>query len=91
MIKFYTKTGGISILSVLILGIIVILVLGYFHIGLKVVVENGDAQGKIHYHYLDLGKVGENLWNNYLKQPASRLWNEVFVNFFGKTTSRVFQ
>ena len=72
------KKGGISILGIIIFAIIVILVLGYFHISVRTVVNNPTSQDNINYV-----KGGtESFWDEYLAQPASYLWNDVWVNIF---------
>ena len=72
------KKGLISIIGVLILGVIIILVLGYFHINLQAVVDSPDTQGNIHY----IGGAISDFWNTYLAKPASYLWNDVFIKIF---------
>lgn len=72
------KNGGISILGILFLTVILILVLSYFNISLKAVVENPNTQNNINY----VGGTGKSLWNDYLKKPVSYLWNDVFVKIF---------
>ena|SRR3989344_3948302 len=75
------KNGEISILSVLLLGFIVILVLSYFQISIKAVVESPDAQDNFNY----VGGAGKNLWVEYFKEPVSYLWNDVWVDIFWKS------
>ena|SRR3989344_3940128 len=72
------KKGGISIVGILLLGFILILVLSYFKISIKSVVESPEGQENISY----VGGGTRNLWNDYLKKPASYLWNDVFVDIF---------
>jgi len=83
MIKFNEKKkeGGISIVGMLILGFIIILVLSYFKISIKSVVESPTGQENINY----VGGGTVNLWDTYLKGPASYLWNDVFVDIFWKS------
>jgi hypothetical protein len=82
MIINQTKTQkGISILGILLLGFILILVLSYFKISVKSVVESPEAQENISY----VGGGTRNLWNDYLQKPASYLWNDVFINIFWKS------
>lgn len=72
------KKAGISILGLIILAVIVILVLGYFHVSIKAVVENPTSQDNINYV-----KGGtESFWDEYLAQPAHYLWQDVWVNIF---------
>ena len=78
MIKIGEKKRGISIIGVLFLGFVLLLVLSYFKISIRSVIENPEAQDNINY----VGGGTRNLWNDYLKKPASYLWNDVFVNIF---------
>ena len=79
MIKFNKLEKGISIIGILLLGIILLLVLSYFKISVRSVVESPEAQDNISY----VGGGTRNLWNDYLKQPATYLWNDIFVDIFG--------
>ena len=81
MIKFVKRKKGISIIGILFLGIILIFVLSYFKISVRSVVESPTAQDNINY----VGGGGRNLWNDYLKKPASYLWNDVFMDIFWKS------
>ncbi|MEK7104481.1 MAG: hypothetical protein AAB868_00385 [Patescibacteria group bacterium] len=81
MIKFNKLEKGISIIGILLLGIILLLVLSYFKISVRSVVESPEAQDNISY----VGGGTRNLWNDYLKQPATYLWNDIFVDIFWKS------
>ncbi len=70
--------GVISILGIVLLGIILILVLSYFHISLKAVVESPDTQNNINY----VGGSGRSLWNDYLAKPVSEVLNSAIVKNF---------
>ena len=72
------KKNGISIIGFLILAFIVILVLSYFKISIKSVVEDEYTQENLEY----VGGGTRNLWNDYFKEPANYLWNEIFLNIF---------
>jgi len=69
---------GISIISILILGFILILVLSYFKISVRSIIESPEAQDNITY----VGGGTRNLWNDYLEKPASYLWNDIFIDIF---------
>ena len=81
MIKFNKLEKGISIIGILLLGIILLLVLSYFKISVRSVVESPEAQDNISY----VGGGTRNLWNDYLTQPATYLWNDIFVDIFWKS------
>ena len=72
---------GISIIGILFLGFILILVLSYFNISVKSVVQSPTGQENLNY----VGGGTKDLWDTYLKNPASYLWNDVFVNIFWKS------
>jgi len=79
--KDSNKRRGISILGVLILGVVIILVLSYFNISIKSVVESPIGQENVSY----VGGGVKNLWTTYLAEPASYLWKDVWVNIFWKS------
>jgi len=81
MINFNKEKRGISIIGILVLGFILILVLSYFNISVKSVVESPTGQENLNY----VGGGTRNLWNDYLKAPASYLWNDIFINIFWKS------
>ena len=72
------KKGGISILGILFLTVILIFVLSYFNVSLKSVVESPSSQNNINY----VGGAGKSLWNDYLKKPVTKFWDDVVVNIF---------
>ena len=78
MTNEFEKKGGISIVGILFLGVILILVLSYFKISVKSVVESPTGQENISY----IGGGTVSLWDRYLKEPASYLWNDVFIKIF---------
>lgn len=81
MVKINKTENGISIIGILFLGFILILVLSYFKISIKSVVESPETQENIHY----VSGNTRNLWNDYLKEPVSYLWNDVFIDIFWKS------
>ncbi len=75
---FNNSKNGISILGVLFFGLIIILVLSYFHISIRNVVESPTGQDNINY----VQGSTRSVWDRYLKDPASYLWNEVWLKIF---------
>ncbi|MFH1608713.1 MAG: hypothetical protein ABH951_01690 [Patescibacteria group bacterium] len=73
-IKNNKKRGGISLIGILILGFILILVLSYFRISIRSVVESPEAQDNINY----VSSQSRNVWDDYLKKPANYVWEKVF-------------
>lgn len=71
---------GISILGILFWGFILILVLGYFSISVRSVVESPTGQDNINY----VGGTIQKLWTKYLVAPLSYLWNDIWVDIFWK-------
>lgn len=64
---------GISLIGILILGFILILVLSYFKISIRTVVESPEAQDNIGY----VRGTSRSVWDDYLKEPATNFWNKV--------------
>ena len=78
--KNFNKKAGISILGIIVIAFIAILVLSYFNVSIKAVVESPTGQENINY----VGGGTKSLWTTYLAEPASYLWNDVWVNIFWK-------
>ncbi|MFA6520271.1 MAG: hypothetical protein WCT44_01535 [Candidatus Paceibacterota bacterium] len=76
--KNYNKNAGLSILGILFLGVIIILVLSYFNISIKSVVDSPTAQENIDY----VGGGTKSLWTTYLAEPADYLWNDIWLPIF---------
>lgn len=60
------------------MGFILILVLSYFKISIRAVVESPEGQDNIEY----VGGGARSLWNDYFKEPAFYLWHDVFLDIF---------
>ncbi|MBI2630941.1 hypothetical protein HYW73_01850 [Candidatus Nomurabacteria bacterium] len=71
---------GISILGILFFGFILILVLSYFNVSVKNVVESPAGQENINY----VKGETKSFWDKYLAEPASYLWNDVWIDIFWK-------
>jgi len=78
MTKLNKEKGGISIVGIIIFGFIIILVLSYFKISVRSVVESPEAQDNINY----VGGGTKSIWNEYLKQPVEYFWNDIFIKIF---------
>jgi hypothetical protein len=63
-----------------VIAIVAILVLSYFNISLRGVVNSPVAQDNINY----VGGASKSVWEKYLKDPAYYLWHDVWVNIFWK-------
>lgn len=72
-----SKTGGISILGILILGFILILILGHFNISIKEEVQNPTTQENINY----VGGASSSIWSKYIAGPVSYIWNKIFIPY----------
>ena len=70
--------GGLAVIGILILAVIIILVLSYYNISIKAVVESPTGQENLGY----VGGGTRSLWTTYLAGPASYLWNDVWINIF---------
>mgnify|MGYP001620045452 CR=1 FL=1 len=75
-----TYKKGISILGIVIFGFVVILVLSYYNISIRGVVESPTGQDNINY----VAGTSQSFWNKYLANPASYLWNDIWVDIFWK-------
>lgn len=78
--KNQNKQNGISILGILILVVVIVLALSYFNISIKTIVESPTSQENINY----VRGGAKSLWTTYLAEPASYLWNDVWVDIFWK-------
>ncbi|MBU0612267.1 hypothetical protein KKA39_00865 [Patescibacteria group bacterium] len=79
--KSIYKKGGISILGALLLGLVLIIVLSYFNVSIKAIVESPKAKDNFSY----IGSTGRSLWNDYLKKPFSNVLNSDTVQYFWKS------
>ena len=80
--KTNQKTNqGISILGIIFWGFVAILVLSYFQINLKSVVESQESKENFEY----VGTNTKSFWQKYLKDPAHYLWQDVWVDIFWKS------
>jgi hypothetical protein len=79
--KNFNTQRGLSILGVIILGVVIILVLSFFKISIKSVVESPTGQENINY----VGEETKSLWAAYFAEPVAYLWNEVWINIFWKS------
>jgi hypothetical protein len=78
MVKLKKQNRGISILGILLLGFILLLVLSYFKISVREVVESPEAQENIGY----VKGTTKSFWDKYLKDPATYLWQDVWLDIF---------
>ncbi|MFH1201014.1 MAG: hypothetical protein V1484_01645 [bacterium] len=78
--KNYHKQTGISIIGMIFLAVVIILVLSYFNISIKSVVNSPTGQENVNY----VREGTKSLWTTYLAEPVSYLWNDVCKNIFWK-------
>lgn len=84
---YFNKKGGISILGILVLALIIIFALNYFHISIKAVINSPAGQYNINY----AGGDSKSPINNYLVEPAVSFWNDTalpFINSFVSGTQK---
>lgn len=79
--KNLNTNRGISLLGVLVLGFLLILVLSYYNISIRSVVESPTGQDNLNY----VGGTSRSVWNDYLKAPAHYLWRDIWINIFWKS------
>jgi hypothetical protein len=72
--KYFDLKGGISIIGVILLGIIIVVVLNYFH--LKVQIVHDGTSGPQTTQTLQ-GSVVD-LWNTYFAVPLTNIWKTYF-------------
>lgn len=77
---YQSTIRGMSLLGIIVVGLILILALGYFNISIRAVVESPTTQDNLNY----VGDTGRSVWDTYLKAPFSYLWNDVWVDIFWK-------
>jgi hypothetical protein len=78
MKNFHNTNGGLSILGFVFLGLIVLLVLGYFGVSLRTVATNPTSEDNIEY----VSDTSRSLWDRYLKDPTTYLWNDIWLEIF---------
>ena len=78
MVKNIKRNRGMSLLKMIFLGFLLILVLSYFGINIKALMESPTTQSNIGY----VKGTSETVWDSFLKRPVSYLWNDVFVEIF---------
>ncbi len=78
MKNFHSTNSGLSILGMIFLGLIIILILSYFNISIRTVVESPEAQDNLDY----VGGETISLWDQYFKGPATYLWNDIWLELF---------
>ncbi len=65
-----------GIIKIIILIIIALLILSYFGISLRAVINSPVTQDNI--SYTTTSSI--NIWNTYLKKPTAYIWNDIFIN-----------
>lgn len=76
--NFKNKNRGISILGILLLGLILIFGFSYFNISLESIIESPKVNENMDY----IGGVLENIWDDYLKKPATYVWKKLIIENF---------
>lgn len=72
-----TQKGFIKWILIIIIALIV---LGYFGIDVREVIESPATQNNLNY----AERIVSNVWHNYLKEPATYLWG-IFVKYIWGT------
>lgn len=71
--KFQNQNRGFVKLIIMI--VIALLVLSYFGLNLRNIVNSPTGQDNFGY----VKTLTVNVWNNYLKKPANYLWNDIWI------------
>jgi hypothetical protein len=79
--KKIREKRGISILGVLFLGFLIVLVLSYFNVSVKNIIESPTGQENINY----IKGETKDFWDTYLAKPANYVWNDIIKNIFWKS------
>ena len=69
------QSGRMSLFGFIVLGIVLILLLSYFKVTVRGIIESPEGQDNVNY----VQSIGQNIWQNYLQDPATYLWNDVWV------------
>jgi hypothetical protein len=72
---------GLSILGLVVVLAIGLLVLSYFKISVRSVVESPTGQDNIGY----VKGTSQSVWQRYLAKPAHYLWQDVWIDIFWKS------
>ena len=65
-----------GIIKWIIIIVVALLILSYYGFSLRTLVEAPVTQDN--FHYVATSTVS--VWDKYLKQPATYLWNDIFIN-----------
>ncbi len=71
------KKAGISILGLIVLAVLVILALNYFHLSIKITPDNSMHSS----NQSSLGEAAKNLYNSFLAKPLQEIWNNFILPF----------
>ncbi len=69
------NTGNRGLVKTIILIVIALLILSYFGLNLRDIVNS--PAGRDNFSYTQ--EVMINVWDNYLKRPVMYLWNDIFL------------
>ena len=72
--KKITNRGGLVRMVIVI--VVILLVISYFGLNLRNLVNAPTTQDNLGY---TTGLIST-VWNNYLRRPATYLWNNIFIN-----------
>ena len=73
--KINKATGQRGLIKIILMVVIALLVISYFGINLRALVNSPTTQDNVSY----VSSTTVNIWNNYLKVPVTYIWNEIFV------------
>jgi hypothetical protein len=71
------KKGGISILGLIVLAVLVIFALNYFHLNIKIVPDSSMNSS----NQSSPGEVVKSIWNTFLAKPLQDIWNSFILPF----------
>ncbi|MCR4330751.1 MAG: hypothetical protein NUV49_02635 [Patescibacteria group bacterium] len=75
MKKMQSRRQG-GFVKLLVLFVILIIIISYFGIDLRAIVESPETQGNLGYVW----SLAVTLWDNYLARPVLYFWNNIFID-----------
>lgn len=74
-------TSDRGLVGIVVIIVVAILALSYFNIDLKTVIEKPETKNNVEY----ATQTSVSVWNKYLAQPATYVWNTIVVEYIWKS------
>jgi predicted metalloprotease len=82
VMKIYPQNRQGGLIKMIIIIVIALIVLGYYGIDIKKVVEAPTTQSNMNY----ATQVTANVWHSYLEKPSKYVWNEIVLKLISAAT-----